>query len=326
MECINCKKDKKKSNFYEGFNECKDCIKFKIDNIENHNVEQCIINILYDNGYKFNEECFNSCFDKISKPLEGLSNNGRFKEYLKRINSLPQYEDYRYGNKNNYSQVTIKPDGVTCTFGEFKIMPNSLVESLINEENELLRKIKHSRDSQDFGTYKNLIRALTDITTLKNRELDRFPKDKWESVYSHYKEKNENGDFEDMVATWEKKGEDIRNHKIYKIEKEINKPIEKLYFDVSRDSDAKTLLYFKNKIYRLKDCTYENIVNKIKEITCGYDIEIYGDIFGIGLGLADYLYKEGFIVKPTTLELYNPKDMMFCKKIEQNYIKNRLKK
>ncbi|MBZ9693409.1 hypothetical protein [Clostridium sp. M14] len=222
MECINCKEDKKKSNFYEGFNECKDCIKFKIDNVENYNIEQCIINILYDNGYKFNKECFNYCFDKTSKTLEGLSNNERFTEYLKRINSLPQYEDYRYGNKNNYSQVTITPDGVTCTFGEFKVIPNSLLESLINEENELLRKIKYSRDNKDFGTYKNLIRALTDITTLKNRELDRLPKDKWKSMYRHYKEKNEKGDFEDMVATWEQKGDDIRNHKIYKIEKEID--------------------------------------------------------------------------------------------------------
>lgn len=304
MKCINCKEDKKKSNFYEGFNECKDCIKFKIDNVENYNIEQCIINILYDNGYKFNKECFNSCFDKTLKTLEGLSNNGRFTEYLKRINSLPQYEDYRYGNKNNYSQVTITPDGVTCTFGEFRVVPNSLLESLINEENELLRKIKYSRDNKDFGTYKNLIRALTDITTLKNRELDRLPKDKWESLYSHYKEKNENGDFEDMVATWEQKGDDIRNHKIYKIEKEISKPVEKVYIDVSRDSNYPTKIYTNDTVTTLSYKNVNMLADYLYSTYKNKNVELYVDEGTIGKCLIDLLKLKNIKVNSMLLKAY----------------------
>ena len=98
----------------------------------------------------------------------------------------------------------------------------SLIESLIAEETELLKKIKKSRDNNDFGTYKNLIRALTDVTMLKQRELDRLPKETWKDMYSHYYEGREveKGDNE-YIATWEQKGDDIRNKKTYKIEKEV---------------------------------------------------------------------------------------------------------
>jgi hypothetical protein len=47
----------------------------------------------------------------------------------------------------------------------------NLIKTLENEEQELLKKIEKARDNNDFGTYKNLIRVLTDVTTLKQNEI-----------------------------------------------------------------------------------------------------------------------------------------------------------
>jgi hypothetical protein len=109
---------------------------------------------------------------------------------------------------------------------EMKVNGDSLIESLIAEENELLKKIKKSRDNNDFGLYKNLVRALTDVTCLKQRELDRLPKETWKDMYSHYKLKIDN-EFQEVVSTWQQKGDDFRKHKVYKIEKEITNEFEK---------------------------------------------------------------------------------------------------
>jgi len=99
---------------------------------------------------------------------------------------------------------------------------DSLIESLITEENELLQKIKHSRDNKDFGTYKNLIRALADVTSLKQKELANIPRETWIEKSSHYYEGREieKGDNE-YIATWEQKGDEIRNHRTFKVEKEV---------------------------------------------------------------------------------------------------------
>jgi hypothetical protein len=47
----------------------------------------------------------------------------------------------------------------------------NLIETLEKEEQELLKKIEKARNNNDFGTYKNLIRALTDVTSLKQSEI-----------------------------------------------------------------------------------------------------------------------------------------------------------
>lgn len=100
---------------------------------------------------------------------------------------------------------------------------DSLIESLIAEEQELIKKIEKSRKDDDYGLYKNLIRALTDVTSLKQRELANLPKETWKDMFSHYWEGKElkSGENE-YVATWQQKGDEIRKHKIYKIEKEVS--------------------------------------------------------------------------------------------------------
>lgn len=92
-------------------------------------------------------------------------------------------------------------------------------EFLENEKLALERAIEETRKRGRENTYKNLIQAYERILLLIDKE------NKWESMYSHYGFKNdETGEFEDVVSTWEQKGEDIRNHNVYKIEKEISTP------------------------------------------------------------------------------------------------------
>ena len=117
---------------------------------------------------------------------------------------------------------------------------DSLIESLITEEQELLIKIEKSRDNNDFGLYKNLIRALTDVTMLKQRELDRLPKETWKDNFSHYYEGREvESSNNEYVATWEQKGDEIKNHKVYKVEKEI--PTIRVEIDKNYIIDGDTL-------------------------------------------------------------------------------------
>jgi hypothetical protein len=51
-----------------------------------------------------------------------------------------------------------------------------LVKALEIEQEELLKKINDTREKGDYGTYKNLIKALTDVVMLTQREYDRQPK------------------------------------------------------------------------------------------------------------------------------------------------------
>lgn len=56
--------------------------------------------------------------------------------------------------------------------------------------------------------------ALSEVTRL-------IEKESWKDMYSHYQLKDSNGEFQEVVSTWRQKGEDIRNHHIYKIDGEI---------------------------------------------------------------------------------------------------------
>ena len=117
----------------------------------------------------------------------------------------------------------ITSGGINMTIVEIEQNRNSLIDSLVKEENELLKKIEKSRSNDDYGLYKNLIRALTDVTTLKQRELANAPRYTWKDMYSHYYEgdKKINGENE-YVATWKQNYMgDIKEHKIYKVEKEV---------------------------------------------------------------------------------------------------------
>lgn len=88
-----------------------------------------------------------------------------------------------------------------------------LVNILKNEENKLINKIEKALNEENFGTYKNLISALTNIS-------DIIDKKDWQIKHSEYET---NGHKE--VAIWEQdSNRNIRNYKNWTVK---NKPNDK---------------------------------------------------------------------------------------------------
>ena len=99
---------------------------------------------------------------------------------------------------------------------------DSILDTLQHELLSLKDKIESARKKEDYGTYKNLILAFKEVVHLVHEEEDN---NKWKEFSSHYYEgdkaiKGEN----EYIALWEQNGnDDIRNHRIFKVEKEIKK-------------------------------------------------------------------------------------------------------
>lgn len=84
------------------------------------------------------------------------------------------------------------------------------LESLNKEKTSLEQKISETLKRGDIGTYKNLIIAYKEVLRLIKDE------DTWQEKFSHY---YSNG--KELMSTWEQKGEDIRNEKIYEVKEVI---------------------------------------------------------------------------------------------------------
>ena len=125
-------------------------------------------------------------------------------------------------------------------------------EFLENEKIALENKLIKARDNDNENTYKNLIQAYERVLDLIRKE------NVWTDMYSHYKMKIDD-EFQEVVSTWKQKGEDIKDHKIYKIEKEIcNLPVNRITLDkiekvigynVFAEPDKDSLGYILNDIF-----------------------------------------------------------------------------
>jgi hypothetical protein len=196
-------------------------------------------------------------------------------------------------------------------------MTNQFLE---NERIALEEKITEAREKGNENTYKNLIQAYERVLELSRKE------NKWEDMYSHYYkgDKKINGENE-YVATWKQNyAGDIKDHKIYKVEKEIKEnQINKLYYDIGRiDKNSKCIIFFKDKMTTVIG-DYKYIATYISSLCQDENVEIHGDINGFGLGLADELMSIGLIVKPTTLTVFDITRNIGGKEIKQDYSKLR---
>lgn len=106
------------------------------------------------------------------------------------------------------SRVITSEDSIKIEFNK------PLLEALQNEQTQLLNKLAKIRQEDNYGTYKNIIMALSEVTRL-------IEKESWRDMYSHYQLRNDDFEFEEVISTWKQKGEDIRDHHIYKIDGEI---------------------------------------------------------------------------------------------------------
>ena len=181
---------------------------------------------------------------------------------------------------------------------------SSILDTLVNEAMELKEKIENARKREDYGTYKNLILAFKEIVNLIHEEKE---KTKWVDMYSHYKMKIDE-EFQEVISTWKQRGDDVSEHKIYKVEKEItDKPTYNLYFDISTNNTMKehpSTIYYKDKIY-YNYGNIEQISKYIIDIIGKDKVKIYGDTRTFGMGVYDYLKDIGFDVQP--IELGNSK-------------------
>jgi hypothetical protein len=197
---------------------------------------------------------------------------------------------------------------------------DSLIESLIAEEQELVKKIEKARKNDDYGLYKNLIRALTDVTSLKQRELANIPREHWSKRFSKFRSNNK-----DMISIWEQKGQEVRNIEKYIVVEDLsNKPIYNLYYDLEcRDDNLfKCTIYFKDIITGMVG-NFESLSKHISNLCLDQNVNIYGDIRGLGIGLADYLKELGYIVQPTTMIINDVTRNILGKETKQNYSKTR---
>lgn len=156
-----------------------------------------------------------------------------------------------------------------------------LLDSLYLEQEDLLKKMAKHRDKGDIGTYKNLVRSLTDVTALIDnmwRNIPIKPREVWKEKFEYTKSSGK-----ELISTWEQKGEDIRNKKVYEVKeiKEVtkdNKILTKqygettaminkttpmiVYYEKDKDLDVKKFLLNIKAIdythYHEFECLYNN--------------------------------------------------------------------
>ncbi len=180
-------------------------------------------------------------------------------------------------------------------------MTNQFLE---NERIALEEKITEARNKGNENTYKNLIQAYERVLELIRKE------NKWEDMYSHYYEGDEklNGENE-YVATWKQNWNgDVKDHKIYKIEKEISEKSKyDLYFDVSKNDKGENsyMISYKGEIHNLTGFDVNYIAEYIKKLCRDDEFRIYGDLTCFGIAVADRLAHLGCKVNNTTINSAN---------------------
>ena len=130
--------------------------------------------------------------------------------------SLPQFSNYEIyvenRDFNDIRDVVINTEVVKEALDNLGIKEESNLYFLNNELEQLKKCITKARERNDIGTYKNLIKAYTDVLALINKEEE---KNEWKQMYSTYKN-IDNGELQ--VAVWEQNNSNnIRNHKVFNV-------------------------------------------------------------------------------------------------------------
>lgn len=149
MYCKRCKKDKlKEPNFYKGFDVCKDCLSEYLSIFTKEQAFAKVKDLLHENNYIINQELLEDIFFSDKEEYRGSNNIGRLSEYLKRINSLPQYKDFKY-----------------------KIITEEKSEiDFINDDiNQLKNKITKALGNDDFNAHNKWMNCLRDAIELRER-------------------------------------------------------------------------------------------------------------------------------------------------------------
>ncbi|NRU52540.1 hypothetical protein [Clostridium beijerinckii] len=99
MKCKKCGYERSEQYFYKGFTECRDCIQ---DYLNSQPLEKAFITtkeLLEKANYIVNEQLLVNIFFGELEQYRGLKTGNMLGEYLKRVNTMPQFEKYRYNQK-----------------------------------------------------------------------------------------------------------------------------------------------------------------------------------------------------------------------------------
>jgi predicted ATPase len=146
MYCKTCRKEKVEQSFYRGFTECKDCVGDSLNKFSNEVGHVKSKELLHKNNYIINQELLDDIFFGDKDEYRGKSNSNKLSEYLRKINSLPQYKEYKY------RVVTEEKSDI----------------DFINDDIKQLKKnIQNALDNHDYNTHGKWMNSLRDALELR---------------------------------------------------------------------------------------------------------------------------------------------------------------
>ncbi len=245
--CNKCNEEVEIGRFYHKKDICVDCFKRMV---YSNNVD-VFKNALQEIELPFIAEIWDIVKDK---PVESIS-----RAYMQML-GLPRYKTII---KKGYADGTV--------IGEDFI--DQVILNLKNEIGLLNNKIANTRNQENFGSYKNLIQAYSEILRL----IERYD---WQLKYSEY-----STDKGKEVAVWEQNSEgSVRNHKIWNL-----KDKKDIYIEPDRD---RLTLYYDGKIgyIKLSDSTScKDIVDMLCNFVDISKFNIHVNTSGIGKSIGDEL-------------------------------------
>lgn len=245
MKCKRCEEELRKGNYYIKVDSlCKSCL------VEEYMAELSVSKGNSESAMHAICDRYNLVFKRElldSKRNEGLSLTAIFKRYMRDITSLPQYS--RLDNRD--SDIWTSETGnfeKTCA----KEQNRTVADFLENERIQLQLKLDKALNNDDASLYGKYIQAY-------EKTLSLLEKTSWQEKFSHY-----HSDGKELISTWEQKGEDIRNEKVYEVKEVIkdNKILTKQYGESTDiiDSNSPMIFYYEKD----KDLDIKNFKLSVK--------------------------------------------------------------
>jgi hypothetical protein len=150
MKCQKCEYERSEQYFYKGFTECRDCIKNYLDS---QPLEKAFISakeLLEEANYLVNEELLLNIFFGGSEQYRGLKAGSMLGEYLKKINTMPQFEKYRYNQK---SETKEKSD----------------IYFINDDIKQLKKNIEKAIQNNDFNSHNKWMNCLRDALEIRDK-------------------------------------------------------------------------------------------------------------------------------------------------------------
>ena len=183
---------------------------------KNGYLKQSLISFCKEIDIKFYEELYDYVKNELNQTGINVESVSEIIILYTRKLYLPQFSDYEIyvenRDFNDIRDVVINTEVVKEALDNLDAKEESNLYFLNNELEQLKKCIVKARKRNDVGTYKNLIKAYTDVLALINKEEE---KNEWKQMYSTYKN-IDNGELQ--VAVWEQNNSNnIRNHKIFNV-------------------------------------------------------------------------------------------------------------